>query len=97
MRLEIEQRRAEGANGKAERLLEFIGAGGRRAITFREQRLELLPVELGRRYAMAVMIDQRQGQSALNRHRDTSCTWLLASNGRTSRSPCASPRHRTPA
>ena len=62
MRLEIEKRRTEGANGEAKRFLKFIGSGRRRAIALREQGLELFPVEIGRRHAMAMMIDQRQSE-----------------------------------
>ena len=88
MRFQIEQGRAKGADGKPERLLEFVGPRWGWAIAFGEQRLELLPIEIGRRYAMTMMVDQRNARDAFNRHRDTACTWPPVPSRRTSRSPC---------
>jgi hypothetical protein len=59
-RLQIQQRRAEAPDDQAERFLEFAGSGRRRQIAFAEHRLERFVIELRRRDAMAMMVDQRQ-------------------------------------
>ena len=59
-RLEIEQRRAVGADRQAERRIEMAGAGGRIDEALGDHLLELAPRQIARHQAVAVVVDERQ-------------------------------------
>src|SRR5689334_19419083 len=82
---QIEHRGAEASDRQAQRLLEFRRAGGRRAIALAEQRLELREFELVRRYAVAMVIDQREIDVKVSRHCDIARTYVPETCRQTSR------------
>ena len=59
-RLEVEQGRAPTPDHQSQRLVELAGAGGGRAVGLAHQRLKGGEIEIARRHAVAVMIDQGQ-------------------------------------
>jgi hypothetical protein len=69
--LEVEQRRAMGADGEAEGGIEMAGAGGSVDETLGDQLLELRAREVARHQAVAVVVDEREVD--FDRHCGTRC------------------------
>src|SRR6185312_12471378 len=65
-RLEVEQRRAVGADGEPERRIEMAGAGGGVDEALGDHLLELAPRHVARHQAVAVVVDERNFD--VNRH-----------------------------